>query len=125
MQTSEILNKAADLIVDRGHNKGAYVNDQGNVCALGAIRLVCGGTVDSCQFSPSGWTVSIDETVKIYTVHEVSKALRNYLRGDPDWNNFSDSVPSWNDRNDKDAVVRALRGAALFSEALTAKDSDI
>lgn len=116
MKSSEVLKKAADLIVDRGHNKGAYVNEEGNVCALGAIRLACGGTVDSCQFSPSGWSVSIDQTVQIYMVHQVSRALRNYLRGDPDWNNFSDSIPSWNDRSDKETVVNALRSAAKNSD---------
>ena len=39
MNTAEILDKAADLIDARGHQKGCFEGPDGSLCALGALRI--------------------------------------------------------------------------------------
>jgi hypothetical protein len=46
MTPSEILLKAADLLAERGWTQGQLVSAGGRVCALGAIRIACTGTID-------------------------------------------------------------------------------
>ena len=43
MTTKEILLKAADLIVERGHTKHCYENGDGGLCAYGAVDMAAMG----------------------------------------------------------------------------------
>lgn len=48
MKTSEILNRAAEIMMERGHGKGQYIGDTGRVCVLGATCLASGLTKKQC-----------------------------------------------------------------------------
>lgn len=52
-----VLDAAADIIVQRGHHRGHYVDPGGSgaVCALGAIRIAAWGTTDADLASSAGW----------------------------------------------------------------------
>lgn len=107
MKTSEVLAKAADLIDERGHAHEYYIDNDGKVCAVGAIRLASGGRV----LPQKGWGVqyAIDiEVDDIVYARNARRALENFLNLDLD----VISVVEWNDMNDKDEVVVALRNAA-------------
>lgn len=45
MKTSEVLERARTEVA-RGWTKGEYVNEGGNVCALGAVHRACGHRFD-------------------------------------------------------------------------------
>jgi len=61
MNVSDVLNKAADLIEERGWAQGAYENASGGLCVLGAIRkaadldppmIIAGVSLDAaCAFN--------------------------------------------------------------------------
>lgn len=120
MKTSEVLNKAADLIDQRGHSHGTYVDSNGAVCALGAVRITCGATVIP-KFFGGGYTLDMGMANENFdAIRNARRALHHYLRASShDYDLLSDSIPNWNDRNDKETVVNALRSAAL-----TAEDND-
>lgn len=44
-KVAEVLEKAAEVIETRGHTKEQYVNANGAVCAMGAIRTAAWGRV--------------------------------------------------------------------------------
>jgi hypothetical protein len=47
IETSEILLKSVDVIVERGHHKGGF-SHRGAVCVRGAINAVVNGDPDEC-----------------------------------------------------------------------------
>lgn len=87
-----VLLKAADYIDGHGWCQGAIADEEGRVCAVGAITMVTGG-LDA----PMG------------TRLDVELLLYKYLGEIP--------VPDWNDRPErtKEQVTAALRSAALNS----------
>lgn len=115
MNPSEVLYKAADIIIERGHGKNSYVSADGSVCAVGAIRIACGGEVVPTSVYPSGFTVSDSGRLDWSEINSALKALRNHLHEIGEWTPNGDSLPMWNDRNDAQHVIAALRSAAELS----------
>lgn len=115
MNKTEVLTKAADEIEKRGHTHGSYANLDGEVCALGAMRLVCGGVVEGSAWSPSGVTVNLDDN-EFGLMWDARNHLFDYLRAHGQIKPMSDSIPNWNDRSDKDTVVAAMRAAAQWND---------
>jgi len=91
MNVSEVLNKAADLIEEKGWVQEAFSNRYG-YCAIGAIRECIWGK-DVPSNSPELWDGAIERLVK--TVREAH-------------------IPSWNDAEGrtKEEVIAKLREAA-------------
>ena len=90
-----VLRRAAALIEKRGWNQGDYQNDNGCLCALGAIRVACG-------INASEW-LELDEHPLLWSVYNT---LRSDLGGR--------SIDSWNDSKftSKDDVVSGMRRSA-------------
>lgn len=87
---SEILDRAADIIVGRGWTKQTVEDSYGRVCQLGAVRIaVDGDTFD--RMNP--------------IVYEVEKFLEKIVGHDPVY--WNDSVVS-----DKGTIIGTLRDAA-------------
>lgn len=110
MKTSEVLAKAADIIDERGHAHEFYLDNDGKVCAVGAIRLAAGG-----QIVPQTGTVKnaivIDTDDQVYAIN-ARRALEGFLNLDLN----VISVVEWNDSNNKDEVICALRNAASWEQ---------
>lgn len=114
MDKSEVLIKAADLIEQRGHAHHRYVTTRGSVCAMGAIRLACGATVDNHYIRGPYLNESHMDFRDVIATRE---GFYKYLRANAEKygiDTWSDSIPNWNDRNDKDTVVSAMREAAKW-----------
>lgn len=109
----EIYEMAAQEIEARGWYKGNYISEDGRVCALGALSLACGGTVeyDWTDGEDSLWApLYIRGTMgnPIYRMHH--NALRSRV-----WNYYEETtVPRWNDYSGVTAgeVVGFLRDFA-------------
>lgn len=106
MKTSEVLNKAADLIEERGWGSGpASMYGQAGICVMGAIRLADSGEVDGdyCAAHLCG----------------AGQAVYAYLTE----KGYDDPVPSdllwvWNDdRSDAAEVIEVLRATAVIEAA--------
>lgn len=120
MKTSEVLNKAADLIEQRGHSHGRYIDIDGAVCALGAVRVACGAPVVP-KYVGVGYMLDMSAVdADVNGMMTARRALLCYLNEHADdYDPVFDSIPKWNDRNDAETVINALRSAAL-----TAEDND-
>lgn len=110
MKTSEVLAKAADLIDERGHAHEYYLDNDGKVCAIGAIRLAAGG-----QIVPQTGMVKNAIIIDV-AEYEYARTARMALEGFLNLDLDVFSVVEWNDRNDKDEVVTALRNAANWEQ---------
>lgn len=99
MNTSEILNKAADIVEQRGHSKGVYSDSTGRVCAVGAINAAILGTT-KIEHLPI-WYSGLDT--------HAGRVLHSLVCADEYW-----SITDWNDAPErtKEEVVAALRQAA-------------
>jgi hypothetical protein len=53
MLNPEVFEKAADLIKERGHTKGVYVDSEGCVCTLGALGVTLGVKFVHKSFDPN------------------------------------------------------------------------
>lgn len=107
----KVLNTAADIIEKRGHGHHFYMNNDGNVCAVGAIRLACGAPVTDSADPRAELKFHIDVFASTYddsAAQEARRTLADHLNIDE----MVYSVVEWNDIQDKDTVVRALREAA-------------
>lgn len=102
METAEILNKAADVIAERGWHRGAYENPHdGGVCAMGAMCVAAG-------LPPRAIAISC-EAEALDDVFEAERHLRRFLGA---------GVTEWNDEiaENPDEVAAALREAAKAVE---------
>ena len=102
MNTADILDKAADLIEQRGWAQGYFVDHRGGLCARGAIYAACGMEPDP------------DPHVRIVE-------WPGWNPADPAWDALcqldtavDDFAEMWNDAPErtKEEVVSALRAAA-------------
>lgn len=95
----EVLDAAASYIEEHGWNQGSYRNDEGGVCAEGAIRLVCGASLDGLAQRSGDIQLTLAAT----------GALESEI--DPDGEIM---LPSWNDIPGRTAaeVVAKLRATA-------------
>lgn len=108
MLTSEILDKAADVIEQRGWWRGAYKQPGADVrtcpvCVLGAINVVTGSQPDA----ESGFKVPCSASA-------AANALAEHLELRPDGDLIDALGNYWNDHEAEDAaqVIRDLRSAA-------------
>jgi hypothetical protein len=53
MLNPDVFEKAADLIKEKGHAKGVYVDSKGCVCALGALGVTLGVKFVPKSFDPN------------------------------------------------------------------------
>lgn len=109
MNTSEILDKAADLIEQRGHAKRRHVTASGCLCAAGAMFAAVGMEPDHKQFETERWAGYTPE--RSDRVKEVFDWFRSWL--DRTGIDSEDPV-HWNDMQarSKAEVVSTLRRAA-------------
>lgn len=104
MNTADILDRAADLIEERGWNQGWYVNECGGLCAVGAMYTAAGVELPVGAEFPD-------------IPDEVSNAVLRAFRV------FGDHVKrlasAWNDApgRTKEEVVSTLRAAAQAARA--------
>jgi len=104
VNTSDILNRAADLIDERGHWKGWYCGPNGQLCARGAMYIAAGVVPPS---EPEGvWSGDCD--------HEAVNAATKRLDA-----HVGVLTERWNDLDATTAadVTDALRGAAEAARA--------
>lgn len=105
METSEVLNRAADLIEERGWHTGSY----------DGTTTLC---LETAVTSAMGLGAGIDSWVEANTC-AAGRALRDYLQmGEFDYG-LHTSLWWWNDRTAETAprVVEALRAAAVIEAA--------
>lgn len=103
MNTADILDKAADLIEERGWHQGDYVGPTGCLCPYGAMYLAVGITPAGRGNTNDwpGWTPDRGGPFL-----DAARWLARYLRGR--------AVSVWNDAEGrtKEEVVSTLRAAA-------------
>jgi len=107
METSEVLNKAADLIEERGWGQGpASMFGQAGICAMGAINLAAFNRLN-------------DDYLAVHHC-PAGQAVYNYLEGraNSGWWDGADRIWSWNDDcADAAEVIEVLRAAAVIEAA--------
>lgn len=98
-KTADILDRAAQIIEIRGWTQGAAMNEQGNVCSVGAMDLV--QDEGSCTFS------------------ELVKAIADFgqYMFDCDGSVASAKIAKWNDEyhRTQEDVVTAMRTCATLT----------
>lgn len=88
-----VLARAADVIRTRGWCRDAFQNDQGQVCAIGAIRIAVGG--DAFSVGPN-W-VGMNDAVNV---------LWNRIEAET---GCTYTIQSWNDaQSDAESVLKLL-----------------
>lgn len=108
MKTSEILDKAADVIAERGWWRGSYKEPRRDprtcpVCVLGALNVATGSSPD------------VEASFKVpCATSAAANALADYLMLNPGDDLIDTLGNEWNDRDAESAeeVVRKLRAAA-------------
>lgn len=105
MNTADILDRAADLIEERGWHQGWYVNDCGQLCIRGAM-LVAVGIEPPQKDMP--WPDHSGEANASW--QEATDEMDEYL---------DDLAERWNDAPErtKEEVVSTLRAAAQAARA--------
>lgn len=112
-RVSTILNRAADELDQRGKARHRLINQQGNVCAMGALRIAAGG-VPSEVF---GTKTIITARMSWHAYEEAYRAFDQYMTDNGTYKNDKqkdNGIAGWNDRSNKDTVVTALREAANY-----------
>jgi hypothetical protein len=113
VNTSEILNRAADLIDAAGLAKGKHINRKGCLCSAGAMYAAV-GIEPKWGRAPEewpGWTVAGDSEVRVaFDAFGWWLIARGFDAAD---------AADWNDKKGrtKEEVVAALRGAAEAARA--------
>lgn len=88
-----VLARAADVIRERGWCRDAFQNDQGQVCAIGAIRIAVGG--DAFGVGPN-W-VGMNDAVNVLRNRILEETGCHY------------EIQSWNDaQSDAESVLKLL-----------------
>lgn len=106
MNTSEILDKAADLIDERGLAKGWYCGPGGTLCARGAIYAAAGYEPEP-DGSDHDWIAGLLRHDEVMRAEVLIDQVIGYV------------VSQWNDAPERTAaeVATALRGAAEAARA--------
>lgn len=102
MKTSEILTKAAEIMMERGHGKGDFFDQQGRPCVLGAC-LGAQGYVD-VRAGENDWAFLTGGVVPY-----LAQAIRTSGCG----------IATWNDSPD---TTEAMALGALHEAAILAKE---
>lgn len=118
-RVSTILNRAADEVEKRGKSRGAIINRNGNVCALGALRIAAGAIVGESY----GVTEILSSRMDWGVYNEAYRALDGYLMEKKFYGNSNsrdNGVAGWNDRSNKATVVKVMRDAANHADYVNA-----
>jgi hypothetical protein len=114
VNTSEILNKAADLIETHGWGTGTetWRNEGSGLCLEGGIAAAAG-----CD--PLSRT-SFKECAAY-------GAMWDFLKDDGRWGAFREDLYDWNDATDRTAseVIEVLRAAAVIEAAKEAEPAKV
>jgi hypothetical protein len=113
VKRSEIIAKARGILEDKGWAQGTFEDEDGQVCALGAIRLA--SHEENCIYADnvfSGFCTCLDSTSR-WTYDE--DLMRGIKQVTPRTRAFC--VDMWNDaqRRTKDQVIWALKFAEEFA----------
>ncbi|MFY2788494.1 DUF6197 family protein [Rhodococcus sp. MALMAid1271] len=111
MTLSEILNRAADLLADKGWNRGYYQSPEGCLCAVGAITLAAGGCFSYDEDgTPDDFQGPNDDSRGIYAAME---AVEQAVSGSVGVDAARDLV-TWNDDPDRtqQEVIDTFRSVA-------------
>lgn len=107
MNTADILDKAADLIDQRGLAKGWFCGPGGTLCAAGGIYAALGAEPQPAGVDYEGWPGWNVSLIQPYD--RAWTALYEHLGGC--------GIGSWNDVRTKEEVVTTLRAAARAARA--------
>lgn len=103
MRPSEILERAADVMQERGQCKGLTSNHLGQVCAIGAINVASGHR-----------PIYIEDSPPRRAIHNGLAALIG-----------SYNIPAWNDANDAPTVIAGLRAVAATLRAQESQEQPV
>lgn len=118
-RVSTVLNRAAEEIEKHGKARTALINNRGNVCALGAIRLAAGGYVGDDR----GDKIILCASMNWEIYSEAYRALDTYLWEKKFYKTYyqkDKGVAGWNDRNNQETVVKVIRDAANHADYIDA-----
>lgn len=116
--TSEVLNRAADLIEERGWQKGdgwcTTRNEGAPVCLEGGLMAAMGIRVDvlSTGALQSLWTCPAYSAVAAYLDRDVTLEDRGYGEASP-----LEALYWWNDKSTATEVIEVLRAVAVIEAA--------
>jgi hypothetical protein len=105
--TSEVLNRAADLIEERGWGTGpASVMGVGGACLIGAMYAAAHGAFSKDDVSPYAWVGLCD----------AGRAVYQHVRDRDDYIDRPSDIWHWNDTRAQGAkeVVEVLRACAVI-----------
>ena len=109
LRTSEVLNRAADMIEERGWVRGkGWGPDDGGLCLEGAL------------IAASGLSAAIGKRLAVYTQCPAYDAVVAYLGKDPQPRiaPIVDTLWAWNDaRSEVTEVIEVLRAVAVIEAA--------
>ena len=114
MNTSDVLNKAADLIEERGWTTGnsGWQKEDGPLCLEGGIIAALGlGTWNEVQIADEYWACPAYNAVAAYLGRDVSLLPEKKGPREPLW--------QWNDHiaTGEQQVIATLRAAAVIEAA--------
>jgi hypothetical protein len=119
LETAEILEEAANYLAEHGHTKHALMDDEGRVCAVGALRMVTGSMYGSAPLYPSVIAVAADLGV------DLDNDPIGYSAEGRAWNN----VVKWNnapERTGEEVIDQfLLTAAALRAHATPKPESEV
>lgn len=106
LKSSDVLLRSRDAIMDRGHCKGRFSDDEGRVCARGALLLAIGSVRSNGE--PGYWGVH-----DIWFWNAEAYLKRHLGLDDADL-----AVPVWNNAPERtaDDVLDAFFEAAILAK---------
>jgi len=118
MKPSDVLNAAAEQIIERGWNQGDFVGSDGeSLCAMGAVRIAAGGGV---TLRDSHYTV--DMRLAPLNAGRLADRACRYLHEEINNQTGYEIYPvgDWND--DRDRTVTEVI-TTLYAAAIRAKEA--
>jgi hypothetical protein len=97
---ADLLDRAADLIEQRGYCRGVFQTEDGRLCAIGALRVAYQGNADEPYE---------EENDSEYFV--ARGLLRAFIGGDP-YIHDQLEIALWSDATDASTVIATLRAVA-------------
>lgn len=107
-----IIHEAAEILVERGWGKGEFINDAGQVCMIGAVRLAVGYSLLHDDDGNPYMMLIHDRFETEHVEYEVRDVLTSTLEHYGYWR----GIAGFND-NDAEDMVQAL-AVFLAAEAL-------
>lgn len=104
---AQVLRAAAEYMSEHGKCEGAYEDDDGAVCAFGAVAAVQDLMITRTSVEGTTYKTPIQT--------RAADALEKWLSTQP--GNNIDSVIVWSDRNDAETVILGIKRAAEWAES--------